>query len=316
MNRFAPVLRRCSSRLISNGGPLYKLYTLFAVVVGFAFTPKAYAENLLHVVSIYESQSGVTLAHTRGDVTVNVDTAGNNVLVLASYEPVRWIVNSAEGTNVSKIILIGYNRQSVVQRPFSGVQAIVSNFLFDTGAAEVNAPVILKDVVAYADCFGGEYQPNDPDDRWAQGLVRASERWTARRVTSFSTAYRGNVFNLSYAPTYLTPQGTFRLLERVRFGFNTGDGFLLSWNFPLIPPGQEFQNFQIELHDTTTGTTQYGFAPSNTGKAIFLDPGDRGHLLQFRVRVQYSERDSSGNVRSGPWSARSNLQIPANLVFP
>ena len=62
------------------------------------------AATEMHVVGVYEGANN-------GSVTVN--TGAPTILVLASYERANWTVNLGPGTTIEKIILSGYENQSV-----------------------------------------------------------------------------------------------------------------------------------------------------------------------------------------------------------
>jgi len=63
----------------------------------------------VHVLSVYEGNR-----HTRppsdGDTNVNIISGGQSgkpvILVLASYEPVNWILNLPAGITISRVILV------------------------------------------------------------------------------------------------------------------------------------------------------------------------------------------------------------------
>ena len=69
----------------------------------------------VHVMSVYEGNR-----HTRppsaGDTNVNIVSGGKSgkpiVLVLASYEPVNWILNLPAGIIISRVILVS------IKKPF------------------------------------------------------------------------------------------------------------------------------------------------------------------------------------------------------
>ena len=68
----------------------------------------------VHVLSVYEGNR-----HTRppsaGDTNVNIISGGRSskpvILVLASYEPVNWILNLPAGIIISRVILVSTLRE-------------------------------------------------------------------------------------------------------------------------------------------------------------------------------------------------------------
>ena len=51
--------------------------------------------------------------HPVGDGHVQWDIAGDNVLVLSSYEPTDWVVELGPGASLSKVIVVGYHAQTI-----------------------------------------------------------------------------------------------------------------------------------------------------------------------------------------------------------
>ena len=64
----------------------------------------------VHVVSMYESMS--SFSHTAGTATVILRVSGPNqgakplVLVLVSYEPVRWSLSVPSGVTIHRVLLV------------------------------------------------------------------------------------------------------------------------------------------------------------------------------------------------------------------
>ncbi|MEB3886451.1 hypothetical protein [Lyngbya sp. CCY1209] len=86
-----------------------------------AFVKPATGDRELHFVGVYEADSRHGMGdRTTGTIDVKVGRRDKAiVLVLSSYEPVRWNVILEDGATVEKIILNGYHDQAV-----TGVEGI------------------------------------------------------------------------------------------------------------------------------------------------------------------------------------------------
>ncbi len=120
----------------------------------------------MHLIGIYEptehkSSSGSVL---RGEVVINVDRPGRSVaLVMGSYDPVRWIVNTSPDTTVTRIIIGGHGaKRSEAVLNGQATSAEIKNLPiayeiegdrfqpFHSAAAKITG-------VARADSFSGSY---------------------------------------------------------------------------------------------------------------------------------------------------------------
>lgn len=292
-----------------------KMYTLGLILWATLTASFVYGETHLHVVSIYESRDDHSADfHPRGDVAVNVDTPGAVTLLLSSYEPTRWRVNVARGTIVTNVILNGYYAQTVsVGNPNTSGRgsfpARINSFYFDDGTSRHRSRPLINDPI-YA--FTSSYDTFNQTERWAQSLIQEGQRLSQRSLTSYQSAYRQNRFDISFAPTNLAPTGTLNEAPIVAFGFNIGNGFVATWDFPAIPKNRSFGNFEIELIDGVTGKPQLAFSGGNT-RPIILEPADRGTQIRFRVRMVYQEADRHGQLLRGPWSRSNRVNIPLDL---
>ena len=64
----------------------------------------------VHILSVYEAEAIHRLPPVGENANVNIVSRGQSkrpiVLVLASYEPVNWILNLPAGISISKVILV------------------------------------------------------------------------------------------------------------------------------------------------------------------------------------------------------------------
>ena len=67
----------------------------------------------MHVISVYEARSDHSFGyHPTGLASVRVTVSGDQsdtrplILVLASYEPIRWSISTPQGVNFEKIIVV------------------------------------------------------------------------------------------------------------------------------------------------------------------------------------------------------------------
>ena len=72
----------------------------------------------VHVLSVYEVIS--RRPPTAGDATVNIFSGGRSdrplVLVLASYEPVNWILRLPSDVTISRVILVGRQQRQLYDK--------------------------------------------------------------------------------------------------------------------------------------------------------------------------------------------------------
>lgn len=90
--------------------------------------PQIEAGTVLRIVGAYETAGVEHNFCSGGTGTISVDVPSSTVpviLVLTAYEPVNWVVNAQADAHITKIILAGYNAQSV-----TGVSAPVERYTF------------------------------------------------------------------------------------------------------------------------------------------------------------------------------------------
>jgi hypothetical protein len=128
----------------------------------------------LWVAGVYQTRDDHSYGyHPVGDGTVLWGIPGDNVLVLSSYEPTRWIVELVEGGALSRILVFGYHGQ-LVDAPSS---VPVEVYAYEDGTGEVACGYWLSPgFVSGSDC--------DADE-----LVALAEAWTDRRLTGFDGCY-------------------------------------------------------------------------------------------------------------------------------
>ena len=72
----------------------------------------------VHVLSVYEVIN--RRPPTAGDATVNIFSGGRSdrplVLVLASYEPVNWILKLPSDVTISRVILVGRQQRQLYDK--------------------------------------------------------------------------------------------------------------------------------------------------------------------------------------------------------
>ncbi|MBS0454849.1 MAG: hypothetical protein JSS14_26425 [Proteobacteria bacterium] len=126
------------------------------------------ANAQVDVIGVYEGASATRApAGTRAAATVRVAVAPSSaplVLVLSSYEPVRWVVDNPSGRKISAVLLSGYHESSVSGAP--GVQ-------------------VLR--------IGSDYAYRMEGREYAS-LKKSVARYVANPVRTFQGAYRGENF--------------------------------------------------------------------------------------------------------------------------
>ena len=66
----------------------------------------------VHVISVYEARSRGFRDHAPGSASVRVTVSGDRsdtrplILVLASYEPIRWSISVPQGVNLETLIVV------------------------------------------------------------------------------------------------------------------------------------------------------------------------------------------------------------------
>jgi hypothetical protein len=119
----------------------------------------------LHIVGVYEPTP------IDSPILVQVNRPGDNKLVLNSYEPVHWIVETSAGAEVSEIVLTGYNDHMV-----SG-----------SGASSATVSEAYWAACAYE-------WPSDTGGCDTPGLVAAAEEYFDLTMQSFRACYHRNMF--------------------------------------------------------------------------------------------------------------------------
>ncbi|MGO4304467.1 hypothetical protein [Cupriavidus sp. RAF12] len=117
----------------------------------------------VHIVGVYEGKSGAAQlsgSHVKRDVRVTVRAgSGPIVLVLASYEPVNWVVDNA-GARISAVLLSGYHPSSVTGTGAASLLRIGSAYAYSRSGP--NYETLRNSVVQYTGpreirSFQGEY---------------------------------------------------------------------------------------------------------------------------------------------------------------
>ena len=114
------------------------------------------------VVGVYEGTANPAannLPHMPGNVRINVQPGSTPlVLVLASYEPVMWSVNT-NGRKINKILVSGYYDSNVVGATNTPVIKIGSRYAYKLGSNEYNQ--LKQDIARYVEnpiqLFQGAY---------------------------------------------------------------------------------------------------------------------------------------------------------------
>jgi hypothetical protein len=103
------------------------------------------------IVGVYEARTDPPRAagsHTPGGIRVSVAPGSAPlVLVLTSYEPVRWNVQNTNGRKIAAVLLSGYHESSVVGLDNAKVLKIGSNYAYKLDSPEYER--LKKDVARY-----------------------------------------------------------------------------------------------------------------------------------------------------------------------
>jgi hypothetical protein len=247
----------------------------------------------VHAVGIYEGKVWTSLApRPRPDVRVVVDRPDETVvLLLGTSEPVRWLVETTEGTEVSAIIMHGHNLTE-------------TDVLLD-GAAFPD--VILSDLPA-------AYQPYGETFR---RLVDNIETLTGRPgLSSFSGAYSADeagfliegdpVYNPIFSENYLdqellvpeqVPESFRPFLVQIARGEQPGrDVAFTDAGFVLNPDGQGTSVTYRISEDVPPISWPVGAAlDPMTGKIFGVSFGGEGYLYAY---------DSENNA----WTVESSME--------
>jgi hypothetical protein len=118
------------------------------------------------MIGVYQAKPGVastpgSTSHPVGGIRVNVESGSTPVvLVLASYEPVRWNVQNPSGRKIAAILLSGYLESSVMGLANVKVLKIGSNYAYKLGSPEYER--LKTDVSRYISntitSFQGRYE--------------------------------------------------------------------------------------------------------------------------------------------------------------
>jgi hypothetical protein len=145
-------------------------FLALALSVVCAAVPPPREHNEVHVVCAYETTGNGTAT---GRAAVKVDRPGKSVtLVLAAYKAVAWEVAAAPRTNVIKVVLGGYEPQTVTGLP--------------DGTTVVNAFRQARNGVPHVrGCYA-------VDSAGFRPLARAVHEITGQDLSSFQGTYRAN----------------------------------------------------------------------------------------------------------------------------
>jgi hypothetical protein len=116
------------------------------------------------IVGVYEARTNPPRAagsHTPGGIRVSVAPGSTPlVLVLTSYEPVRWNVQNTNGRKIAAILLSGYHESSVIGLGNAKILKIGSNYAYKLDSSEYER--LKKDVARYVSnpvkSFQGGYE--------------------------------------------------------------------------------------------------------------------------------------------------------------
>jgi hypothetical protein len=132
--------------------------------------PRTCGEEL-HVVGIYEPEEDL-------DPSIHISRPGAHILVLSAYHQTNWVVTVDEDVVLEKVIVSGYEPQSV-QVP-DGVEVELYDY-----QEQDNQPF------DYAYRWSQAWNLGDPE-----GLVGTVENMTGRRLTTFNGCYRLTSYEL------------------------------------------------------------------------------------------------------------------------
>jgi hypothetical protein len=145
----------------------------FGVLVLLAAGLAPAAEKELHVVALYEGHQAVRDRTRPGTAAVTVDRPGKDVvLVVQAYDPVTWEVRATPKTTLTKVLALGYYRQTVV-----AANGVVIEELTYYGK---QAGVSTTYVYGHYDIEGVRFRP----------FIRKLFDQTGLEVTSFQGAYQ------------------------------------------------------------------------------------------------------------------------------
>ncbi|MDR2548820.1 MAG: PQQ-like beta-propeller repeat protein [Desulfobulbus sp.] len=120
------------------------------------------ADAQVAVIGVYEAKSGdrPAMAHSAGTVRITVTSSSTPlVLVLASYEPVHWLIENTAGRKISAVLLSGYYESSVYGAGDTQILRIGSNYSYRIDSQEYQE--LKKSVARYVSnpvrSFQGSY---------------------------------------------------------------------------------------------------------------------------------------------------------------
>lgn len=131
------------------------------------------ANAVVSVIGVYEGVAAVSSpssvrSHVPGEISVRIRRGSRPlVLVLSSYEPVRWTLNNPEGRKIEAILLSGYHPSTVV-----GMQNAPVIRMGSTYAYELGSPVYAR-------------------------LKQEIGKYVANPVNNFQGSYRGREFEVN-----------------------------------------------------------------------------------------------------------------------
>ncbi len=144
-----------------------------------AYVGSSTGDKELHLIGVYEANAEHGKANlSKSAIQVKVERRNKPIiLALSAYEPVNWNVNVEPGTVIEKIIVNGYNNQTV-----SGVSGIPIQVHSYEATGNYIGDFIYK--------WGTNPESNTPS------LVTKLEQTNRTSLTSFQGCYRGTNFSI------------------------------------------------------------------------------------------------------------------------
>lgn len=146
-----------------------------------AYVGTSNGDKELHLIGVYEASAehGGNKGRTTGSVDVKVERQNKPIiLALSAYEPINWNVTVEPGAVIEKIIVNGYNNQTV-----SGVSGIPIETRTYEGNGEYFGNFIYK--------WGSTTESTN-----TPSLVTKLEQINHTNLTSFQGCYRGTNFTI------------------------------------------------------------------------------------------------------------------------
>lgn len=137
-----------------------------------SYTSAAPTAPALVVLGKYESDSSHSYDnHPTGSTTVHVDASPTPiVLALSSYEPTQWVLDAAPGATIQRIILSGYQAQSITNAGAIPVEHHAGSYAY-----------------AWPSASGGSD---------TQGFVKSIEGKTGLKLAAFGGCYQARAFSV------------------------------------------------------------------------------------------------------------------------